>query len=29
MDPAVVDLLDQHGVKCISFRELRELQRAA
>jgi hypothetical protein len=28
IDPAVSDLLDQHDVKRISFRELRELQRA-
>jgi predicted glycoside hydrolase/deacetylase ChbG (UPF0249 family) len=28
-DPAVSDLLDQHDIKRISFRELRELQRAA
>lgn len=27
-DPAVSDLLDQHDIKRISFRELRELQRA-
>jgi hypothetical protein len=27
-DPAVLDLLDQHDIKRISFRELRELQRA-
>ena len=26
-DPAVADLLDQHDIKRISFRELRELQR--
>ena len=28
LDPAVSDLLDQHDIKRISFRELRELQRA-
>jgi predicted glycoside hydrolase/deacetylase ChbG (UPF0249 family) len=28
LDPAVADLLDRHDVKRISFRELRELQRA-
>jgi hypothetical protein len=27
-DPTVSDLLDQHNIKRISFRELRELQRA-
>ena len=27
-DPTVSDLLDQHDIKRISFRELRELQRA-
>ena len=27
-DPTVADLLDRHGIKRISFRELRELQRA-
>jgi chitin disaccharide deacetylase len=27
-DPTVADLLDQHNIKRISFRELRELQRA-
>ena len=27
-DPAVSDLLDRHGIGRISFRELRELQRA-
>jgi hypothetical protein len=27
-DPTVADLLDQHDIKRISFRELRELQRA-
>ena len=27
-DPAVSDLLDRHDIKRISFRELRELQRA-
>jgi predicted glycoside hydrolase/deacetylase ChbG (UPF0249 family) len=27
-DPAISDFLDQHGVKRISFRELRDLQRA-
>ena len=27
-DSAVADLLDWHGIKRISFRELRELQRA-
>jgi hypothetical protein len=26
-DPTVSDLLDQHNVKLISFRDLRELQR--
>jgi hypothetical protein len=28
VDPAVSQLLDQHDIKRISFRELRELQRA-
>jgi chitin disaccharide deacetylase len=27
-DPAVAELLDRHGIKLISFREIRELQRA-
>lgn len=27
-DPAIADLLDRHGIERISFRELRELQRA-
>jgi hypothetical protein len=29
VDPAIADLLDRHRIKRISFRELRELQRAA
>lgn len=29
IDPAISDLLDRHDIKRISFRELRELQRAA
>jgi chitin disaccharide deacetylase len=28
LDPAVAQLLDQHGVVRVSFRELREAQRA-
>jgi hypothetical protein len=29
LDPAVAALLDQHHVKCISYRQLRDLQRSS